>query len=217
MKTFISPIGYNSTSVTRSVLGHGLTAGDTVILIRPLEETDESRSDEALNDVRQVLPDVVPGVTIELRRIPHTDLEAALDSYQQLLQNADGSVVVNLGGGARDLLYPFMAVVFKEHEMVDTVLQFSDIDGQVREFALPRIDLGVSESVLETLEAVADLEDETTIPSITDHTGRPKSTITRHISRLDACGAVESWKEGKVKYVSLTTTGKLEVRSFTGG
>ena len=55
MQTFISPIGFNTTSVTRSLLEYGVEGEDDVQLIRPATETDNDRAAEAVADVEQLL------------------------------------------------------------------------------------------------------------------------------------------------------------------
>lgn len=209
MGTYLSPIGYNSTSVTRTLLNHGLASGDQIVLLRPAEETDDSRATEAINDVDQLLSEVVPDLSIATERVPHDDFAEAVVCCHELLQTADRPRTVNLGGGARDILLPFMTAVLKERETIDTVLFFSDIDGQVREWTLPYLPAHVSDSVYETLTAIADASDDTSIPALTETTGRPKSTVARHVDLLEQNSAVVSRREGKVKHVSLTLTGQL--------
>lgn len=214
MRTYLSPIGYNSTSVTRTVLlSHGLSEEDQIVLIRPTEETDDSRADEAINDVHRLLSEVQPEISVTTERIPHDDFETAVLRCHELLLAATGSVTVNLGGGARDILLPLMTAVLKEIQHIDSVLIFSDVDGKVREWELPTLTATVSDSVSETLTAIADAGGETSIPTLTERTERPKSTVARHVGLLEQNGAVVGWLEGKTKHVSLTLTGKLLVNS----
>ena len=97
-----------------------------------------------------------------------------------------------------------------EREKIENVLFFSDLDGSVEEWRLPRLTTAVSSSVRNTLTAVI-AADETTLPELTEQLDASKSTITRHIEELVSSGAVESWREGKVKHVRPTLTGRLLV------
>lgn len=212
MRTYLSPIGYNSTSVTRTVLlSHGLTGDDQIVLIRPTEESDDSRAEEAINDVHRLLSEVEPEISVTTERIPHDDFEPAVIRCHELLQAAGGSVTVNLGGGARDILLPLMTAVLKEIQHIDSVLIFSDVDGKVREWDLPTLSTTVSNTVYETLTAVADADGEPSLSALTKSTNRPKSTVSRHIDLLEQNGAIVAQREGKTKQVSLTLTGKLLV------
>lgn len=209
MRTYLSPIGYNSTSVTRTVLGHGLTSDDRIVLIRPRENTDDSRAAEAIDDVRRLLTEVEPEVSLSTERVSHDNFEVAVLECRDLVQAADGAVTVNLGGGARDILLPFTTAVLATIEHVDTVLFFSDVDGKVREWQLPRLTASISTPARETLTAIDAAGGETSIPALTEATDSSKSTIARHVDALEANDAVVSRREGKTKHVSLTLTGRL--------
>lgn len=211
MRTYLSPIGFNSTSVTRPVLSNGLDTGDRVVLVRPEKETDDSRATEAIADVRRLLEEVEPDVTLSTERVPHDEFERAVLLCRDLVRAADGDVIVNLGGGARDVLLPFATAVFAETGRVDRTLFFSDIDGRVRSLRLPRLTASLPESVGETLAAIDRADGESSIPALTEATQRSKSTVARHVDILESNDAVETYREGKSKHVSMTLTGRLLV------
>lgn len=212
MRTYLSPIGYNSTSVTRTVLSHGLASNDRIVVIRPEQETDDSRAAEAIDDVRRLLAEVEPEVSLSTEQVPHNDFETAVLECRDLLQAAEGDVTINLGGGARDILLPFTTAILASIECVDTVLFFSDVDGKVREWQLPRLTATISASVRETLTAINDASGETSIPALTEVTNNSKSTVARHVDALETNDAIVSRREGKTKHVSLTLTGRLLLR-----
>ncbi|MFB6129563.1 MAG: CRISPR-associated CARF protein Csa3 [Salinigranum sp.] len=209
MRTYVTPIGFNSTSVTRPVLSHGIDTDDRVVLVRPKEETDDSRATEAIDDVRRLLAEVEPDVALSVERVPHDDFETSVLRCRDLLRQAEGKLIVNLGGGARDVFLPFTTAVLGEVSRVDQTLFFSDIDGRVRELELPRLGVTISDSVRETLAVTAEKGGESTIPELTESTNRSKSTIARHVELLQANDAVEAHREGKIKHVALTLTGRL--------
>jgi len=211
MRTYISPIGFNSTSVTRPVLSHGIDTDDRVVVVRPEEETDDSRAAEAINDVRRLLAEVEPDVALATERVPHDDFETSVLHCRDLLRAAQGEVIVNLGGGARDVLLPFTTAVLAELSRVDQTLFFSDIDGRVRELELPRLTVSISDSVRDTLAAIDDAGGASSIPALTESTQRSKSTVARHVDLLESNEAVKTHREGKTKHVSLTLTGRLLV------
>lgn len=55
MRTYVSPIGFNATSVTQTILNQDLDMNDTVVLIRLEDGTDGDRASEAIADVERVL------------------------------------------------------------------------------------------------------------------------------------------------------------------
>lgn len=211
MRTYISPIGFNSTSVTRPVLSYGVDTDDRVVVVRPEGDTDDSRSEEAIADVRRLLTEIEPDVSLATERVPHDDFETAVLHCRDLLRAVDGELIVNLGGGARDILIPFSTAVLAEQPRVDRVVLFSDIDGRVREVTLPRLTATISDAAGETLVAISQAGGETSIPELTEVTSRSKSTIARHVDVLESNDAIESHREGKTKHVSLTLTGRLLV------
>ena len=209
MRTYLSPIGYNTTSVTRVLLSRGIEAGDTVVLLRPASDADNGRGKEAITDVTRMLEEIEPDLSVEVERIPHEQFPTAVLTCSNLLRAAEGHVIVNLGGGARDILLPFTIAVLAHASQIDTALMFSDIDGQVREWELPLLTADISRSTQETLERIADNDDSVTVPQLDEQVSAAKSTITRHVSLLDESGLVQTWIDGKTKHAQITLTGKL--------
>lgn len=213
MRTYVSPIGYNSTTVTRPVLSSGVESGDAVVLLRPAPETDENRAQEAIADVERMLTEIEPDVELTVKHVPHDDLQQAVLDCSEMLQTAEPALIVNLGGGARDILLPFLIAVLTHSRLVEKALFFSDIDGSVREWTLPNLLKGPSPGAFDTLAAIEVLGGETTVPVLTETREVSKSTITRHIEELESLGAVSAGREGKTKHAKLTLTGELQLRA----
>lgn len=213
MRTYISPIGYNSTTVTRPVLSRGVDTGDAVVLLRPRAESDDSRAEEAIADVERMLAEIEPDISTTIERIAHDDFRTAVLECSDVLRAAEGDLIVNLGGGAREVLLPFTIAAVAHARLVDTALSFGDVDGTVREWRLPALTAAPSERERETLAAIAALNDEASIPDLTDYIGVSKSTVTRHVDELEQIGAVDTWRDGKTKHTCLTLTGELLLRT----
>jgi CRISPR-associated protein Csa3 len=211
MRTYICPIGFNSTSVTRPILSRGIDTGDEVVLLRPANET-EPQAKEALDDVERLLREIEPDVSLTTERISHTEFSTAVLECSDIIRAATGERIVTLGGGARDILVPFVVAAITHVRLLDAALFFSDIDGTVSEWRLPRLTATVPETVRRTLETIADAEDAVSVPALTDRTGQSKSTVTRHVAQLADEGVVETWKDGKTKYARITLTGTLLLR-----
>lgn len=208
MRTYISPIGYNPTSVTRVLLSRGLETDDTAVLLRPAIE-DDSRAEEAIADVKRMLQEIEPELVTTVERIPHDDFATALLQCSDVIQAAEGTVIANLSGGARDIFLPFAVAVLAQAPRIDTGLAFSDIDGKVREWELPVLTADIPNSTQETLRLIAAADDGITIPTLTNQTTQAKSTVTRHVNQLAAAGVVTTWQEGKTKHARPSLTGRL--------
>lgn len=207
MRTYIAPIGYNSTSVTRPViLSQGVREGDQVVLIRPAGEMDE-RATEAIDDVEGLLREIEPDVTLAVEEVSQS-FENSVLACRDIIDAAEGELAVSLGGGARDILLPFTIAVLTRLDCIEEVLFFSDLDGSVKEWTLPCLDAAISDPARATLGAIVGAG-ETTLPELTNELSTSKSTVTRHVEELVSSGAVETWRDGKIKHVRPTLTGRL--------
>lgn len=209
MSTYVSPIGFNTTSVTRAVLDHGIESADKVILVRPATETDDDRAGEAVTDVERLLQEIEPDISVTTRRIPHDNFENAVMACSNLIRKATGEIVVSLSGGARDVLLPLTVATMAHQNDVETTLGYSDIDGQVRELILPNITVTPSEGAQNTLNELKNKGSEVSIPELAEQSDAVKSTITRHVNTLEEEGLVKSRTEDRIKYVSITFSGRL--------
>ena len=214
MRTYMSPIGWYSTSVTRPLLNHGVDTGDSVVLIRPDTDTEgDSRAREAISDVEQLVQEIEPDVSVTTERITHSEFSTAALECSDLIRAAEGERIVTLGGGARDVLVPFAIAAITHVRLLDAALFFSDIDGTVQEWTLPGLTATLKTAAEPTLETLRQQGGTASVPTLTDETGRSKSTVTRHVTELADEGLVETWTEGKTKHVRVTLTGKLLLRS----
>lgn len=209
MRTYISPIGYNPTSVTRVLLSRGLETDDTVLLLRPARETDDSRAEEAIADVERLLRDIEPEISMAVERIPHDDFPVAVRQCSEFIQAAEGRVIANLSGGARDIYLPFTVAALTHARLIDTALAFSDIDGKVREWELPVLTATVPTNAWETLSLIEAADGGISLPTLTTQTTHAKSTITRHVTQLAESNAITTWQDGKTKYARVSLTGQL--------
>ena len=213
MRTYISPIGFNSTSVTRPLLSRGIDSGDGVVLIRPDVDRSDSRAEEAIADVERLLQEIEPDVTVMTERISHTDFSTAVMECSDVIRAAEGDRIVTLGGGARDVLVPFVIAAMAHIQLLDAALFFSDVDGDVREWKLPRLTATLAETTRSTLAALEANGGEASIPTLTEMTGHSKSTVTRHVKQLAEEDLIETWTMGKIKHARITLTGDLLLRN----
>jgi len=208
MRTYVSTLGFHETRVTRPILRRGLDEEDTVVLVRPATESDGGRAADAVEYVRDMLGEIAPGATVPVERIDSAEFVTAVQSCGDLLRSASGKVVVNLGGGAREIFLPLTVATVLYADQVDVALQYTDVDQDVREWPVPNLTAAISENAYTTL-ALVGTRDEAPIPELTDASEKSKSTVTRHVDQLEAADAVRTRRDGKTKIVGIRPTGRL--------
>ena len=212
MRTYVSTLGFHETRVTRPVLRHGLEEGDAVVLLRPATEADEGRGNDAVAHIEDMVDEITPGASVVIERVDHSEFETAVLQCSDVLRAAEGELVVNFGGGAREIFLPLTLATVAHAQLVDMALQYTDIEQRVREWRVPNLTADVSERVWPTLATIADHDEEISISDITARSEASKSTVTRHVQELAEAGLVDTQTAGKTKFARATTAGHLLLR-----
>jgi CRISPR-associated protein Csa3 len=212
MRTYVSTLGFHETRVTRPVLRHGLDDGDLVVLLRPATEADEGRGSDAIAHVKDMADEIAPGASVGIERIDHSDFETTVLECSDVLRAAEGTLIVNFGGGAREIFLPLTLATVAHANLVDMTLQYTDIEQQVREWRVPNLTADVSEKVWSTLATIADYDEAVSIPDVTARSDASKSTVTRHVQELAQAELVDTQTTGNTKFASATTAGRLLLR-----
>lgn len=191
------------------MLDHGLNVGDAVVLLRPYN--DDSDGDSAVADVKQIFSELGPDIDVVVESITYDDFPAAVMECVDVLATAKGETVANFGGGPREIFLAFTIAALVANEQIDTVLQFTDIDEEVRELELPELMVSPSSKTHQTLRTIARLDGNTTLPAVADRSGQSRSTVGRHLDELETAGAVETEKQNKTRHIELTLGGRLQL------
>jgi CRISPR-associated protein Csa3 len=211
MRTYVSPIGYDTRRVTRPVVNTGLSSGDTVQLLRPEHESDTERASQTIADVKQLLQEIEPEAEFATKKV-------TTNSFEQTVQDCCGifakipegnETIVSLGGGARDILLPLTVSSIVFGKQIDRTLFFSDLDNEIQEWSLPRLAAQVPERTLGSFEVIASAEGWISLSSIADRTSQSKSTVIRHVNDLEDAGVLESDTSNKTKRVRIAFSGEL--------
>jgi len=210
MRTYVSTIGHYSPRVMRPILDNGLNANDVVVLLRPHGDTSD-RAKSAIQDVNQTVNELGPGSDIVIEKISYKSFESAVVECVDILEAAEGTVVLNFAGGPREIFLPLTIAAIARSDIVDLALQFRDIDEEIEEITLPNLMSRPSDATLDTLRSLVTINGNTTLPQIADETGKSRSTVGRHLDALEFDGAVKTWKEGKTRHVEPTLAGQLRV------
>jgi len=208
MRTYISTIGHYSPRVMRPILDNGLDADDVIVLLRPRGDTSE-RAKNAIQDVDQTVNELGPGSDIVVEEISYESFEAAVLECVDIIEAAEGMVVLNFDGGPREIFIPLTVAAIARPDVVDLALQFRDVDEQIEEIGLPNLMSRPSDAILDTLRHLVSIDESTTLPEISDETGKSRSTVGRHLDALESGGTVETWMDGKTRHVAPTLAGHL--------
>ena len=211
MQTVISPIGFDTTSVTRTLMNHGLDSDDTVILLQPASATEDTRATDAVADIEQLLQEIDPTISLQIATLPHDDFETAVLDCSELIRSAEGQLIVSLSGGARDVLLPLTIASVAHSDLIGITYRFSDIDRNVRELLIPNVTSNTSKGAQKTLSAIVDNDGEISVPNLTEHVDAVKSTVTRHVNALESTGYIKTETVNRTKHVSVTLSGKLYI------
>ncbi|WP_080508251.1 CRISPR-associated CARF protein Csa3 [Haloparvum sedimenti] len=207
MRTYLAPLGFDSRRVVRPVLSEGLDESDRVVLLQPAKSSDQS--EDAFEEVADVLTQVVSDLELESEQLPYTDFVETTLLCTNLIQAAEGETIVVLGGGAREILLPLTVATFSNENYIDTILQVGDIDSSVRR--IPQLNLRGNISNAETtlLADLTDLDTPLSISEIATELEKSKSTVARHVDSLESEGFVQTTKEGRTKTVEQTDSGRI--------
>lgn len=211
MRTYLAPLGFDSRRVVRPVLSEGLDESDWVVLLQPANSSDQS--EDAFEEVEDVLTQVVPDLELDSERLPYTDFTETTLLCADLIQAAEGETIVVLGGGAREILLPLTVATFSNENYIDTVLQVGDIDSSVRR--IPEINLrgDISNAEAAFIADLTELDTPLSISDIATELEKSKSTITRYVKSLESDGFVTSTKQGRKKTVEPTDSGRIFLSS----
>lgn len=211
MRTYLAPLGFDSRRVVRPVLSEGLNEEDRIVLLQPA--TGSERGEDAYEEVKDVLTQVVPDLELVPETLPYSDFVETTLYCIDLVQAAEGEVIIILGGGARELLLPLTVATFASAGYVDTILQVGDIDSSVRQ--IPKLTLrgNVSDAEAGLLSDLNELRLPLSISQIATELDRSKSTIARHVSSLESEGFVSTAKDGRSKAVSVSDSGRLYLKT----
>lgn len=208
MRTYVSTIGFHATRVNRPIHQYGLEDGNRVVLLRPAAESASGQAEDAVGYVEDMLHEMASDVSVETEYVETTEFTSAVLTCCNVFEDAEGELVVNFGGGAREVFLPLVIAAVLSAPRIDTALQYTDVDHEIHEWPVPDLMAGPPSEAWPTLEAVV-RAGECSIPELVDSVPKSKSTVSRHVSKLAACGVIETWMEGQTKFVKATPTAEF--------
>ena len=193
-----------------------MSDGDSVVLLRPADDESDGRAAEEITDIRRTFKQVSPGIEVSVERIETDDFDTTIRQCLSVFRTAERNIVAGFGGGPREIFLPFTVAVLVVRDELEQVYQFNDIDGSVRELTVPELMTSLSKEPLHTLERIGAHDGQVTLPELAEGADVSKSTLGRHLDKLEAADAVRTTRDGKTRVVSLTLSGELRLHRGTG-
>jgi CRISPR-associated protein Csa3 len=129
-------------------------------------------------------------------------------SIIDLLNSTETEIIANTSGGSRDLFLAFSIACMTNLEKIIKITNYSDIDHELQEISLPYIVCRLDAKLVILLEDI--VKHEPTIASeIAERLQTSESTVSRNLNTLKELRAINVNHQGKTKYISTTTTGKI--------
>ena len=207
MKTYISLSGFDSSQIVSLIVKYGIEGGDTIVLIRPIEEKDP-RGEQTVQAIRDLSRQIDSSIDLKIYRVNHQDFEGMVSSLKDLIEKAEGEIIVNLSGGPREIFLPFTIASIACSNKISRATNYSDIDRRLNEFVLPNISAEIEEKQKQILLDIMNNQP-TNIGDIAQRLSISESTISRQVSRLVDLKALCIVPKGKTKEISITLTGRM--------
>lgn len=207
MKTYVSPLGFDSSQLISLIVKYGIEGGDRIVLVRPAEERDK-RGELAVQAIRDLSIQIDSSIDLQIHRVDHRDFESMVLSLRDLLRSSEGKLIVNLSGGPREIFLAFTIACLCVRDRIHKATNFSDIDRALKEIELPNIKASLDERYLRILKDVEEHQP-TNIMDIAKRLNISESSVSRQVATLAELKAVDVTQRGKTKEVRITITGKL--------
>jgi len=219
MRTYVSTLGFHETRVTRPVIKHGIDAGDRVVLVRPGDGGSDERAEDAVGYVEDMIAEIAPEASVTTEGVDTSDFTATTVQCSDVLRavDHDRELVVNFGGGAREVLLPLLVATVLHAPAVDRAFQYTDVSQDVRPIPVLNLTSQIPSNAVETFALVARLDRDVALSDLVRESDRTKSTVSRHVDALAHADVVETRFENNTKYVSLSPTGTLVDRARRDG
>ena len=212
MKTYISPLGFETTHIISLIVKHGIEKHDKIILLRP--EAPDTRADRAIKDIKDVVAKIDRTIVVDVVHVNHTDFGSMILLFMDLISEAtppvvsDGCVVVNLSGGPREILVALTTASLSLSKLIYKTTNFSDIDRELMDIKLPQIARRLDIKMWQILDDIMKYAP-TTLAEVAARLGVSASTMSRQSAKLVEMHAIEITPTGNSKQITITLSGKM--------
>lgn len=204
--TLIATLGFDEKFCYRAILRHGIKEGDEIILITAERVEKVEKAYEWIRKLIQT--SFSDKVEIKLIQIDFKSFESSIRQVVEILNNAEGKVIVNLSGGMRVLIaIVLLACIFVSNK-AKIEIETEDFSAivEIPNALISLIKSKPSEIHLEILKRIK--EGSKTVEEIAKKLEKDESTIRRHLLELEAKGLVVAEKRKPI-VVKLTNLARI--------
>lgn len=217
MRTYLSPLGFDTSHVISLIVRCGIERGDRICLIRP-EFGKDARADRAIETVREMSQKISGDISVDVLRIDNRNIETMILSLLDEIRAStppfrpDGSLIVNLSGGPREVLVALTTATLILAPRIHQCAIFSDIDRETEIHKPPRLPFSIDDRTLQILADVA-AHSPTSISEIAGRVQVSESTASRICAKLASEELVHVQQEKRSRVVTLQFSGKIMLKA----
>jgi CRISPR-associated protein Csa3 len=214
MKTYISPIGFDTSHIFSLLIRFGVESHDKVILIRP--KKDDERSIRAIEELTELVRKIANDITVVVHMVNHLDYTDALYQCINIIDQTskegglNNKIFVNLSGGPREILIALNTASLALSEKIHLVTSFSDVERMLKVISLPHI---MNTPEQKEFGILTDIKKNgpTSFAEIASRLQISESTISRQCSKLSGLQWIDIETRGKNKYATITPSGEIMI------
>ncbi|WOX55242.1 MULTISPECIES: CRISPR-associated CARF protein Csa3 [unclassified Methanoculleus] len=216
MKTYLSPLGFDTSHLISLIARWGIEEGDRICLIRP-EYGEDVRAERAIDDVRVMGQKISSDIRVDVLKIATRSIEEmTLTLMDEICTSTppalpEGYLIVNLSGGPREVLVALTTATLMLSSRIRQCAIYSDITREIETFMPPRLPVLLDERTLQTLADVA-MHNPTSISEIAERIHVSESTASRVCAKLVSMNMIEVQQIKRTKVITLLFGGKIMLK-----
>lgn len=218
MKTYISPLGFDTSHLIALIVRHGIGSGDRLILIRPMQNHEQA--ERAYEEVKGLVERIDQNIEIILVRVDHHDFSEMVITMVDLIKESAGigptpqKVHVNLSGGAREVLIALTTACVAGAEFISSATCYSDVERSLMPVVLPQIVSGPDRKEYLFLKDIMQ-NGPTSVSEIGNRLQISASSASRLCSQAETRQYVSVSVKGKNKIVKILPAGKIRIKLYS--
>ncbi|QSZ68144.1 CRISPR locus-related DNA-binding protein [Methanofollis aquaemaris] len=217
MKTYLSPLGFDTSHIVSLIVTCGIERGDRICLIRP-GYGEDARAERAIDDVRAMSQKISGDIRVDVLKIASRSIEdMTLMIMDEICASTppvlpEGNLIVNLSGGPREVLVALNTATLVLSSHIHQCAIFSDITREIETYMPPRLPLSFDERTLQILADIA-MHNPTSISEIAERVQVSESTASRVCAKLASEEMIQIQQEKRSKIVTLQFSGKIMLKA----
>lgn len=216
MKTYLSPLGFDTSHIISLIARCGIERGDRICLIRP-KYGEDTRAERAIDDLRVMSQKISGDIKVDVLKIDDCSIEGMILTLMDEICAStppilpEGDLIVNLSGGPREVLVALTTATLILSSRIHQCAIFSDITREIETYTPPRLPLMPDERTLQILTDVA-MHNPTSISEIAERIHVSESTASRVCAKLASEDMIQIQQEKRSKIVTLQFSGKVMLK-----